>query len=268
MKSFISWIGGKSRLAPTICHFIPEHTCYVEPFAGAGWVFFRKGMSKTEVLNDADSDLVTLYLCLREHPDELIRQLDYLLPSRKLFTLYVSQEGLTDIQRAARLFYLIKNAFGAKLTGRPSFGYSRKGKSAFNAISAPDLLRAVHKRLSRVFIENVDFAEVFRRYDSAESFFYCDPPYMDIEFYREPFEAADHLRLCECLADARGNWLLSYNDHPRVRELYADFPQYWVGVRYTCGLADKQVRELLVAKRPLSRNLLDTAPKTVERIRK
>jgi DNA adenine methylase len=61
MKSPLVYVGGKSILAKQIIDLIPKQTVYVEVFAGAGWVFFKKEPSKSEVLNDLDSDLVSFY---------------------------------------------------------------------------------------------------------------------------------------------------------------------------------------------------------------
>lgn len=42
LKPPIPRLGGKSRLRKGIIELIPDHTCYVEPFFGAGWVYFGK----------------------------------------------------------------------------------------------------------------------------------------------------------------------------------------------------------------------------------
>ena len=67
------WMGGKSLLAKRIVERIPEHTCYVEPFAGAAWVLFRKPESKVEVINDINKEVVTLYRCIQWHLEEFVR---------------------------------------------------------------------------------------------------------------------------------------------------------------------------------------------------
>ena len=265
MRSFLSWVGGKSQLAATICHLMPEHICYVEPFAGAGWVLFRKERSKVEVLNDADSDLVRLYLCVKEHPDELLRQLDLMFSSREMFDVLLQQEGLTDIQRAARFFYVLKNAFGSKMEGTPVFGYGRRGPGRFNPASALKTIRAAHDRLSRVTVEHLDFTDILARYDSPDTLFYCDPPYYGVEHYRQAFSALDHVRLATALCETKGTWLLSYNDVPRIRELYADRPTYAVGLTYSLNVsAPTRARELLICKTPFDDALLDSAPRKLE----
>lgn len=62
MDSPLSYFGGKSRLAQTVISRIPKHTCYVEPFCGAAWIFFKKPESKVEILNDLDNNIVNVSL--------------------------------------------------------------------------------------------------------------------------------------------------------------------------------------------------------------
>ena len=119
MKGVIPYFGGKSRLAKTIINNIPEHACYCEVFAGGASVLFAKDPSRTEIINDLDRDLVTLYRVIKHHPEELYRQYKYSLVSRSEFEReqQVNPETLTDVQRAARYLYLQKNSFGGHITG-------------------------------------------------------------------------------------------------------------------------------------------------------
>lgn len=104
----IPWIGGKRRLAKHILPLFPEHTCYVEPFCGAAALYFLKTPTKVEVLNDVNGELVNLYRVVRHHMEEFNRQFKWALTSRQIFKwLQITpEETLTDIQRAARFFYL------------------------------------------------------------------------------------------------------------------------------------------------------------------
>ena len=77
------WLGGKYRLAGTIIPLIPsDHTCYAEVFGGAAWVLFKKPPSKVEAINDINADVINLYRCVQNHRPALLRQAEYLLPSR------------------------------------------------------------------------------------------------------------------------------------------------------------------------------------------
>ena len=113
----LSYIGGKQRLSKHIVSLLPPHKTYVEPFAGGAQIFFHKPQSKVEVLNDLDGEIVNFFRVLQEHHAELLRYMQYMLVSRKWFALLSATppQCLTDIQRAARFFYLQKNCFGGRV---------------------------------------------------------------------------------------------------------------------------------------------------------
>lgn len=70
-------------------------------------------------------------------------------------------------------------------------------------------------------IENQDFGVLIKHYDRENAFFYCDPPYFSSEYvYQCGFTWNDHLRLKNALANAKGKWLVSYNDCKEIRNLY------------------------------------------------
>ena len=110
----IPWIGGKRRIADWILSKMPQHACYAEAFCGAAAIYFSKPPSKVEVINDINGELVNMYRIIQHHPEEFIRQFKWALSSRKVFEWEKKKvpETLTDIQRAARFFYLQKQAFG------------------------------------------------------------------------------------------------------------------------------------------------------------
>jgi DNA adenine methylase len=105
-------MGGKSRLAAQIIPLLPEHTTYVEPFCGGCAVFFRKPRSNAEILNDADSRLITLLRVFRYHPEELLREITCLTHSRQEFRDALEHPGITDIQKVARFLLIVKAGFG------------------------------------------------------------------------------------------------------------------------------------------------------------
>ena len=223
MNSFISWIGGKRLLRNKILEQFPETSTYdryIEVFGGAGWVLFSKEKhAKMEVFNDINSQLINLYRCVKYHPEELQRELEFILMSREQFfdcREQIDIRGLTDIQRAARFYIVIKESFGS---GLDSFGIKQQ-----NIKSAKEYLLEVSGRLSRVIIENRDFEQLIKTYDRENALFYLDPPYYDAEkYYPDRFDIKDHIRLRDRLRQIKGKFLLSYNDCPEIRELYKEF---------------------------------------------
>lgn len=170
-----------------------------------------------EVYNDIDGDLVNLYRCVKHHCNELQRELSGLPDARECFfdsRRQLDAGGLTDIQRAARYYYIIRESFGSD---RRSYKTSE-----INLDRGIDYLPQVQDRLRKVKIEHRDFEPLIRTYDRADALIYCDPPYVDTEqYYDAPFTRADHERLAAVLASVKGRFLLSYNDDPYIRQLYA-----------------------------------------------
>jgi len=255
MSSFFAWMGGKSKMAKRLSQLLPEHRCYVEVFSGAANLLFVKERSKTEVLNDINSELVNLFRIVRWHPREFIHELALVTQSRVEFVDYRAQPGLTDIQKAARIWFIIKTAFGGLGgTSHPCFGYGTTGKTHFRR-TAFAAVRRCHKRLDGVYLENLDFADCIRRYDRPHTAFYCDPPYLGAGGYKEPFLYADHNRLAAILKNIKGKFLLTINNHPKIRTLYKNFPRLKVKVRYSVS-RDKSLKardrtELVIANYPL-----------------
>jgi site-specific DNA-adenine methylase len=102
LNSPLSYFGGKSRLAKTVISRIPRHTCYVEPFCGAAWVFFKKPESKAEVLNDLDNNIVNVYRVIQHHPEERLRQLKPLCFPPDLRAFEAPQRSMHDRYPASR----------------------------------------------------------------------------------------------------------------------------------------------------------------------
>lgn len=232
------WMGGKFQLSKRIVAAIPEHTCYVEPFAGAAWVLFRKPESDVEVINDINRELVTFYRCIQHHLEEFVRYFKWVLVARDEFERLkrVEPDTLTDIQRAARFYYLQQQCFGGRITN-PSFGYAAVRGPKLNLLRIEETLSAAHLRLARAYVECLPYHEVIRRYDKATTFFYIDPPYWDCEEYygKGFFSREDFGKLAELLAGVQGKFILSLNDTPDVREIFKAFLFEEAEVNYTCS---------------------------------
>lgn len=251
-RSFLSWIGGKSLLAKQIIPLIPEHTCYAEVFAGAAWVLFKKEPSSAEIINDINSELVTLYRVVQNHIDEFVRYFRWVLVSREEFERFrdANPATLTDIQRAARFYYLVKTSHGSRVGKRPTFGVATTGGPRINLLRIEEELSAAHLRLARVVVENRPYGAFIERYDRDHTFFYLDPPYFNCEDYYGPgiFGREDFQTLSDQLAGIEGKFMLSINDTPQIREIFGRFVIREVETRYTVGAANRgnPVRELLV----------------------
>lgn len=238
------WVGGKRRLAPQILPLLPEHSCYVEPFAGAAALFFAKAPVKVEVLNDVNGDLVSLYRVVQHHLDEFVRQFRWALSSRQLYAWLqeTRPETLTDIQRAARFFYLQKCGFGGKVDGQ-TFGTATTAPSRLNLLRIEEDLSAVHLRLHQVFIEHLDWAKCIERYDRPHTLFYLDPPYWGTEGYGVEFGLEQYDRMADLLRTINGKAAVSVNDIPAMRQAFKGLKMKRLAIKYTVGASGSGRRE-------------------------
>ena len=224
-------VGGKSKLRKTILGMIPKHTCYIELFFGAGWVYFGKETSKIEVVNDIDKELINLFRTIKYHAPEIDRLLEYEFSGRDIFEEYknCTLEYMTEIHRAIRFLYLITQSFGGKGN---NYGYGTTTKSG-QQIFYKDMLLKLRDRLKNTYVENLSFEKIIDKYDREHSFFFCDPPYIETCDYGNKFKEEEHRELSDKLKNLKGKFLLTINDHPLSRELYKDFNIKEVQVNYS-----------------------------------
>ncbi len=212
---------GSHFLVNKLLKLIPPHDVYVEVFGGAANLLFAKEPSKVEVYNDINSELVNFFRVLRDEQKwRLLQEKLMLTPYAREefeFARDAPSEGIDDVERARRFYVRLQMSFAG--WGR-AFGYSRIGKhnlarSYFNKLAN---FESFHKRLMTVIIENLDFEDIFRRYDSPNTFFFCDPPYIGHSVKTQslnlemPFE--DHERLVRSVLQAKGKVLLLGYYHP------------------------------------------------------
>jgi len=253
VNSFLAYMGGKSLLARKIIPKIPDHNCYVEVFAGAAWLLFKKdeSTSHVEIINDINLDLVTLYRVIKHHLEEFIRYFKWVIIARDEFYRFRAEnrDTLTDIQKAVRFYYLLKLGYAARIKD-PSFSIATTSKPRLNLLRIEEELSAVHLRLARVFIEHSDYTKIFSRFDKPDTFFYVDPPYYGYEDYYGDniFGRDDFNKLRDILAGIAGKFILSINDVDYTRKLFKGFRIEHVETTYSAGGANKKkrVNELLV----------------------
>lgn len=256
------WLGGKKHLHPIIIDRIERiaHKTYVEPFVGMGGVFLRRRFRpRLEVANDRNSEIVNLFRILQRHLPQLMEVMRFQVASRAEFERLRRTEPstLTDLERAARFLCLQRLAFGGQVDG--VFGVSATTAPRFSLSRLEPLLDAAHTRLQSVVFECLDWSEVIARYDSPVTLFYLDPPYFggESDYGREMFQQADFARMAEQLAAIEGSFVLSLNDLPEVRSLFARFYLEPVKLTYTIAKSGAtQANELIISNREVRVGLL------------
>ncbi len=250
--------GGKRNLARLLIARLaamPAHTLYAEVFVGMGGVFFRRPFrSRAEAINDVNRDVANLFRVLQVHYVAFLDMMRFQLTSRAEFDRLSAENpaSLTDMQRAARFLYLQRTTFGGKIVGQ-SFGVSPGIGARFDITRLPSILEAVHDRLAAVTIECLPWERFVPRYDRPETLFYLDPPYYGGEgdYGAGVFARDDFARMAEMLAGLRGHFVMSLNDHPEVRRLFAAFQIEAVETTYSISAgAASRVREVVISNAP------------------
>lgn len=233
------YLGGKRNLAKRICAIIDAdtHTTYAEPFVGMGGIFLRRtSKPRAEFINDAGRDVYNLFRILQEHYVAFLDLLRFQITTQANFLRLVDTDPntLTDLQRAARFLYLQRTAFGGK-PAKQHFGVSADRPARFNITTLEPDLEALHSRLSGVTVMCTGYSEFIKRIDRKTALFYLDPPYWDCEndYGKSLFEKADFERLAKQLAGIKGRFIMSINDVPQIRDIFAGFEMEQVSTSYS-----------------------------------
>lgn len=236
----VPWVGGKRRLAKRILPVFPAHECYVEPFAGGAALFFLKEPSDVEVLNDINGELINLYRVVKHHLEEFVRQFKWALISRQLYGWLkkTPEETLTDIQRAARFYYIQKMSFGGKVANQ-TFGTATTAAPRLNLLRIEEELSAAHLRLSRTYIEHLAWEDCIRRYDRPHTLFYLDPPYWGTEGYGVDFGLEQYALMADLARSIKGRMIVSVNDIPEMRQAFSGLQMERLEINYTVGGAGR-----------------------------
>lgn len=227
VRPLAGYVGGKKLLAARVIAAIEAepHARYCEPFVGMGGVFFRRRRApKAEAINDLSRDVATFFRILQRHYQAFMDMLKWQVTSRSEFERLAGQapETLTDLERAARFLYLQRLSFGGKVASR-TFGLDPNVPARFDITKLGTLLEGAHERLAGVWVDCLPWSEFLVRWDREGTLFYLDPPYWGSEHYygRGLFGRADFAPLAEALKGLRGRFVMTVNDVPELRQLFA-----------------------------------------------
>jgi DNA adenine methylase len=283
MKPPFPYYGAKSRLAPWIASLLPPHEMYVEPFCGSAAVLFAKQPARSEIVNDADRNVVAFFRVLREQPAELVDALRLTPYARdEYFASRLDVDDVSDLERARRFFVRSTQAFNGmgNSDGRSgSWSAGVRLGSTSDPVSVRGLVERLHQhadRLRTVSVDNRPAEKVIAAYDSPNVAVYVDPPYLGetraslddkkrrtADYRHDMSTAAEHEALAETLHNCKSAVLLSGYPSPLYDELYADWHRAEMTVRRpatnTRGRAGAGATEVIWSNRPLQvqANLFD-----------
>lgn len=251
LKPLVSYYGGKQRLAPKLIPLIPPHSVYVEPFAGGAALLFAKGRPETtgsdhyrEILNDKNALIANLYQVARERPAELKHLLDHTLYSsaehRSATNICKGLVPATELQKAWAVYVALQfstcNTIGSGICFQ-TVGRVHPDTHQNYLLTLP----ASCERLKRVFIECRDALEIVKKWDTPQTFFYCDPPYPGSDQgHYNGYSTKEFNALVEALENCQGAYILSCYDAEGLR---APRDAERIEFKATCTAARKGDRE-------------------------
>jgi DNA adenine methylase len=235
-KPFLKWAGGKSQLLPTLEKFIPKKfNKYIEPFVGGGALFFRLH-HRHSVISDSNEDLILTYKIVRDDVYNLIHLLDTYVNNEDFFynTRKLDPNGLSDLERAARIIYLNKTCFNGlyRVNRKGEFNVPYNKENTIKFYSKEALINCSHS-LQETVILHADYQNTLNDYASKGDLVFLDPPYQPVGKYadfkrytKERFHERDHVDLFlqfKKLVERGCHVILTNSDHPLIHDLFKDF---------------------------------------------
>ena len=219
------WYGGKYSHLDWLLPLLPECHHYCEPYGGSAAVLINREPSPVETYNDLDGDVVNFFRVLRDDMDNLVRAIGLTPFSREEYYLAIKGEHLeevSDLERARRFFVRARQT-RTGLAQTASLGRwanckntSRAGMSGVVSrwLGSVDGLPDIAQRLLRVQIENRPALNVIKLYDSPDTLFYCDPPYVhstrgDDKAYGFEMDEREHQAMAAALRGIQGKAAIS-----------------------------------------------------------
>jgi DNA adenine methylase len=220
LKTPISYYGGKQKLVPYVLpRMAKDHKLYAEPFCGGAAIFFAKEPSEIEVLNDTNRELINFYRVVQNDFSSLEKEIRISLHSRDLHrkasVMYNNPDLFSEVKRAWAVWVLSSQSFSCMLDG--SWGFDKTENRSTKLIQAKKerFTEELAIRLQNVQLECADALYVIRSRDSADAFFYCDPPYYNSDMgHYDGYTIEDFEMLLNTLAGIKGRFLLSSYPSP------------------------------------------------------
>ena len=219
----LSRLGNKRKIAKKIIPHFPPHKIYIEPFFGAGGIFFNKEKASNNILNDLDGDVFNLFMVVMNQKEELFDLVDIMPMSSDLLDYWAKNTETDPIKKAVR-FIMLSN-FTLYGTGT-SFKFATTRKEYL--FNFKETLKNTQNFLKGCQFSNFDFRKLFTsinfpkdgRNDEAKTFIYCDPPYIGTtdNYDTNAFTEQDSTDLFDCLEQTKCKYAVSEFDNEFILE--------------------------------------------------
>lgn len=196
---------GKAKVAQRIVEFLPAHKTYVEPFVGSGAVLFVKEPAEREVINDVDEDIAKAFRIIKGLRSEDVDQLERRswVGSRKTY------DSVRASNPSDKIGWLYKFLYESRFSYRKIRGSGYDSTADGVEAGIIGRLRDRIDRLAGVEVCAGDYKPIIEKYDSPDTVFYLDPPYVgyDGDVGERKFDEEEFF---EALKGICGRFVLTY----------------------------------------------------------
>jgi DNA adenine methylase len=261
MKTYLKWVGGKTRLIKDITVHIPTFDFYIEPFVGGGSLFFSLE-PKNGIMSDNNPNLINTHITVRDNIEDLISLLEiysteykeyedieiraeYFYKKREeynnikyiLVTDLTSKDHNDRVICAALFIFLNKTAFNGLYRENKKGGYNvPHGKYKNPTILNESLLRSISVYLNKnnIDIRCCSYQDIYNDIDSLNKYkdivVYNDPPYYQsstskfVSYTSNIFGVKEQIELKDTIDTYNNIYILvSNSDCKEIYKLYEDF---------------------------------------------
>lgn len=245
VRAPFGWHGGKSKSLKHILQHLPYRKTYCEVFGGSGAVLLARQTSPLEVFNDRYAGVTCFYRCIRDldKTRALVARLDLTCHSREEFEWCKGswEECGDEVERAARWYYMVQNSFTkqGRNWARSTRSLGTIGRSFKNNL---DSFGQVHERMKNVQVDNMDWRQCMKDYDSPYTVFYLDPPYLGVNHgaYKHDMLYKDHVDLLERIQQTEGFVAISGYGNELYDSYKWDHKYEWEAFVASTGMAQTQ----------------------------
>jgi len=235
LRPIIPYFGGKTKVANKIIDKMPEHSTFIEPFAGGASVYWANNKADNFIINDKNKEVYNLYKTAKNSPN-LIKSCDVSHGSKFKFNKIKSKSN----KSACDVMYLHKHSYGADAKSFVKKGFRNNGFTDEHA-----------KKLNKTKVLNQDFRKVMKSNDKSDVLQYLDPPYVvGGDTYKvhgvTPKEVCDSVKKLK-----KAKAIISYDNNSKVKNQCKGLKMSTISFQYVVANKkgvknNKKSKELLI----------------------
>lgn len=222
VRPLVRYHGGKGHLYKWILNNFSSHEVYVEPFGGGASVLLNKEPSTKEIYNDLEQSIFNLFSIVQKRVSDLVEILKPIPHKKEIYLenleTYRSSEffSLSSLEKAKVTYIVLRQSRAGTAT---TYSWSKricKGipEEEYGWESSKENIINIHNRIKNVELYNKSAIDIIKQYDSTETFFYLDPPYLDStrvskKVYKKEMTIEDHILLLDLINQVKGKIMLS-----------------------------------------------------------